>query len=634
VLGETEVAARLPGALLGSLAVVFQYLLGRCLFGRRAGWLSGLLLVLSVHNIYYSRDAHYYGVFQFFGTAAFYYFCRLLLSDGRRVGLWVAYAVMSFGMLFNHYIGGVACVANAVTVGLALLVHGWRWGSGGVRARWLRGASPSMGGEGGRGCGQTDGGRVSLASRSLPAEAAVETQGKTCAWEARVVLRFAIGFAIAGVAVLIAMSPFLGHLITTASGKNYVGPGGSLRLKITSELVHFIFTRQGFGNGAGLALFVLLLAAGIAWQGRQSKAWLGLSLFWNLFPYVLFAIVEFGYGVNVRYFTFTQPALILLYAMGAEALWVAGIHLARGRWWGYAPAAAAALVWCVRVLPAYPAYYSMNSYDDPKRDLAAWMRGNLPEGAIVLVGNQYNLRWVPGYYPVPNCTFAHVAYWDYFRDFVDRNIRGRLQAFLEKYPEAALEGGEYFEKELGPWEFPSTHFGHHQYLVNWGGVKLARLGLYRLELDIPPGETNVTKMTSLYRVVHYNTEADLIARARARGAKAFRQLVRGFGFVLTRDWRDLMVTTGESVVAVHELDAGPATVQFKARAYALGADRLDISVGAGVIGTWSLANGQMAEYGLALTNLPPGRTEVRLRVSGPGQGQQPPAVLFDNIWVE
>ena len=56
LLGFTEVAARLPAALLGTDTVLITYVLGRCLFHARAGFLGAVILATSIEFIILSRS--------------------------------------------------------------------------------------------------------------------------------------------------------------------------------------------------------------------------------------------------------------------------------------------------------------------------------------------------------------------------------------------------------------------------------------------------------------------------------------------------------------------------------------------------------------------------------------------------
>jgi hypothetical protein len=66
-------------------------------------------------------------------------------------------------------------------------------------------------------------------------------------------------------------------------------------------------------------------------------------------------------------------------------------------------------------------------------------------------------------------------------------------------------------------------------------------------------------------------------------------------------------------------------------AVAINAERLDVVGPAGVLGSVPLVNNEMRTYRVAVAGLPPGRTEIGLRVTGAGDAQ--PALLCENIIV-
>ncbi|MEP3046294.1 MAG: glycosyltransferase family 39 protein [Roseibium sp.] len=62
VLGDSEIALRLPSAILGILAVWLLYLIGKELAGRNVGLLAAALLTISPFHIWYSTEARMYAL--------------------------------------------------------------------------------------------------------------------------------------------------------------------------------------------------------------------------------------------------------------------------------------------------------------------------------------------------------------------------------------------------------------------------------------------------------------------------------------------------------------------------------------------------------------------------------------------
>jgi hypothetical protein len=112
VFGETEFALRLLSAVCGSLLVAFTGLLGRELFGRRAGLIAAALAAVAPFAVYYSQEARMYVLLALEAAAATWALARLS-SRGltppaeRRPAGWrvpaAVYALATVAGLYTHY---------------------------------------------------------------------------------------------------------------------------------------------------------------------------------------------------------------------------------------------------------------------------------------------------------------------------------------------------------------------------------------------------------------------------------------------------------------------------------------------------------------------------------------------------
>lgn len=585
LFGNNEWAARLPCVVAGTAAIPVQYLLTRLLVGRRVALISGLFVSFCMYPVYYSRDAHSYGVYAFFGWLAGYYFCKIIYSDGRRRGDWVGYAIASVLMVLTHFIGAVACLEQALVGGALIAVRIWK------KYPWV----PTK--------------------------------------------RLILGFGGAAIVVAIGLACYSPILFAITAGK-YMGTPESQLLKITPELIYNTLTTQGFGNGLGVYLFGSLLLAGLIYAFIQSRLLAAVMLLYIVFPYIFFATMVFGHFVVVRYFMYTYPLVVIFACCGAWAIISGCLRLFKGKLIVYAAAMSILTLWAVQMIPAYVNFFNMTGHDWPKKEMADWMRTNIPKGSTILYENYYELRWIgPSGYQVPDMNYVYLGIWGYEPEYKTLRMRDRYQAFLEKYPEAYFFFNDGFKQSLGYWRWPRNFFARKEQFINKHGIMLSRRGLVFSDFcgDGEPSQKDLAKVSGFGSTLYYNTEQDLIAKAKGEQRPCIRRLIGGFSFWLNPEnlipW---MVATNEGRIAVHQLVDGHRTIQLKTQAVAFGADRIDITGPTGQLGSWTMAEGKIQDYTLSISNVPAGKIELSLKVhnSGRNPSGRPAAVLFNNITVE
>lgn len=110
--GTTELAFRSLSVFFGASAITFGFLLVKRLFGRKAAWVSLLLLVLSPMLIRYSQEARMYTLAATITLAATYVLTFAIHSKRRLP--WVVYGVLvSLGM-WTHYFTAVVWLGHWV----------------------------------------------------------------------------------------------------------------------------------------------------------------------------------------------------------------------------------------------------------------------------------------------------------------------------------------------------------------------------------------------------------------------------------------------------------------------------------------------------------------------------------------
>ncbi len=112
LLGNGEIALRLPSALAGIATVPVAWAIGELAGGRRAAIWSAALVAVSPLFIWYSQEARAYGLFVLSGSLAILCFLRLReRPDGRRVA---EFAVAGILALTSHYFAVFMLAAMAL----------------------------------------------------------------------------------------------------------------------------------------------------------------------------------------------------------------------------------------------------------------------------------------------------------------------------------------------------------------------------------------------------------------------------------------------------------------------------------------------------------------------------------------
>ena len=100
LFGSSEAATRSLSAIFGSLALIFMYLVGRELLGRRAGLIATFIMAISEFQIDQSQNFRYYAVFIFFTLISFLAFWRALRTG--RLSYWALYVVSTVATFYSH----------------------------------------------------------------------------------------------------------------------------------------------------------------------------------------------------------------------------------------------------------------------------------------------------------------------------------------------------------------------------------------------------------------------------------------------------------------------------------------------------------------------------------------------------
>lgn len=118
--GETIWAIRLPALVFGLGAIAAIWWLARDIAGAAVAHLTGLLLAISYHHIWFSQNARGYTELAFWSALGMILFLRGMKTPAR--GLWLGYAVVLAAAVFTHLTGAFLFAAQGL-VWLAVVLR-------------------------------------------------------------------------------------------------------------------------------------------------------------------------------------------------------------------------------------------------------------------------------------------------------------------------------------------------------------------------------------------------------------------------------------------------------------------------------------------------------------------------------
>jgi 4-amino-4-deoxy-L-arabinose transferase-like glycosyltransferase len=330
-LGQSEIALRLPSALLGVLSIPLMYSVARAWVGR-AGLFAALLLAISPLHVWYSQEARPYALLILLGLLAVRFVQSALRSPGS-LGAHAGFAVTIVAAFYVHTVA----IAFAAALALYLMLGASRRERGVWLATFAAVAVMSLPG-------------VLLLLRIPPTVSANPYYVFNPAHVAYTLWTFATGYSL---------GPNLIELRT--EGLSSVRRSLLLILPI-------------------MAVFIALLALGAVqlWRGRRRA--LGFLALWTTVPiaFVVLGTLVTSHPYNVRYTLLALPPTLMLLASGVHFL---RPHRLRAVAMGFVLAVSAASLWNYYADPHY--------YRDDNRGAAAFIRGAAVPSELVIVSAAY-----------------------------------------------------------------------------------------------------------------------------------------------------------------------------------------------------------------------------------------------------
>jgi len=125
LLGQQELAIRLPSVLFGAATIPALYWVARFVLSRRGSLGAALLLAVSYHHIFFSQNARGYVEYVFFSLVGAGLLVQALRDDRGRT--WVLYIAVMFLNLAAHLESAFVLAAHGLIGGVTVLIV-WRQG--------------------------------------------------------------------------------------------------------------------------------------------------------------------------------------------------------------------------------------------------------------------------------------------------------------------------------------------------------------------------------------------------------------------------------------------------------------------------------------------------------------------------
>lgn len=121
VFGDAPWAIRLPALAFGLGTIWATWLLARDVAGRRIAHVTGFLVALSYHEIWFSQNARGYTGLAFFSTLSLIFFLRGMAMPALR--LWIGFGLTMAAAIFTHLTGAFFYVAIGMVWAAALIAR-------------------------------------------------------------------------------------------------------------------------------------------------------------------------------------------------------------------------------------------------------------------------------------------------------------------------------------------------------------------------------------------------------------------------------------------------------------------------------------------------------------------------------
>ena len=561
----------LPFAIIGVLTIPVAYWTGRTSFNPRVGLYLALLVAVHPFTVYFSREAYFYA------TALLGYFLYFLAAslvesrtDEGRVLTKLDVTVLGLGIFFSTYsqITGIfICVAGYPYLAFRM----WRKLSGAVRKSSL--------------------------IRLTVIHAVIIAPIVFVSWGYR---------------------PLLGQIF---ANKDYSAKLVEQAGIHTLPALGKVALQYSWGwtlPGLVLIALSLLLLLELAFR-RSARPKLILPLWFIVSQIVLFLVGRnlAGAFFEPRYLAGIYPFFLGLIAFALcpepQGGWIRLV-----RW----VVAAAAVIFYL-----YPAFLitQLRGQPTPYWDIVHWTDSHLPPRTPVLVD-----RWFESWNEIrahtpTNAVFTFTVPNEPVEEYIRINWRRTAMDFFERFPDAAYceIAKEYFTSpSVGPWTWPREYFAQHVGLTNLAAIKLGRLGLAGRS-EFAASDTN-----RLVVEIFYNTESDLVERARSAGKLSYVTFGKGWDYAKTQDYRDWRILGSEAGLNAYNLGSSPTQATIT-----IGCACPQSAKNVTVNGTqYQIPAGSIQDWRIQNVALEPGLNTIKLLDREPSADRRP--LLVNRVSIE
>ncbi|MBU0679225.1 MAG: glycosyltransferase family 39 protein [Verrucomicrobia bacterium] len=584
----THFTVRLPFALMGILAVLGVYFLGRRVQGPELGLVASSIAALNTFHLHVSREAYHYSGVTLFSTLTLVAFWGLLSSlDKRRnppLRDWILWLVFGVLQCHTHMSAWMSFGGQGLFLGYMIL----RKGTEDPRDR------------------------------------------------KRLLIYLVVVAAIVFAFLLPHMKRAFAEYLPTAA-KKYSDQAGNWSV-ILKAIVQFI-PAYTFGTWWLALVLEAVLVAGVVWvffakQEERHTIRLFGTLFAVEFVILTLTMAIIGKGrANFNYFSSLWPFVMLF-----MALCVKGVgHFISQRFRLKEGFAVTLVLLPVIAYSIPPAWWTARSTGKPKpyKEIVKACDEHLPAGTPVLVDRWFEPWNELRVYNSSRVFFTFTVPDEPLEAYVKNQWRKTAKEFFRNNPTGAyleLRKTNWQNPDIGPWLWPREYFKNHVQIINQAGIHLQNWGL-----NFRPG----TKMNingeiywnNLVVDLFYNTREDSIEQARKEG----RPFIVFYGpewhytklWPQIQDFRDWRVMEERGTIELFNLQDKPAYVRFGLRGMAI-QGRKKVQIGDQL--SHSFPDRELSDWMIGLTEISPGSNRLQLEDKLWSLGRVP--LLLEQVIVE
>jgi uncharacterized membrane protein len=114
LVGDSELAVRLPSIAFGALLIPMLYMAGRELFDRRTGLIAAAIGTVAPIAVWYGQEARMYSQFMLLALITVYALARIVRAGDRRY--WVVFTLGSVALVYTQYFAVLHVAATVVVL--------------------------------------------------------------------------------------------------------------------------------------------------------------------------------------------------------------------------------------------------------------------------------------------------------------------------------------------------------------------------------------------------------------------------------------------------------------------------------------------------------------------------------------